>query len=64
MSVGRILFGYYRVPDSASEPIDFTVNLEGEELRSAKRCPLLSAFTCLLLNRLLCKFAAFLSLVL
>ena len=41
MSVGRILFGYYRVPDSASEPIDFTVNLEGEELRSAKRCPLL-----------------------
>lgn len=41
MSVGRILFGYYRVPDSASEPIDFTVNLEGEELRSAKRCVVL-----------------------
>ncbi|CAL8468748.1 g8288 [Coccomyxa elongata] len=37
MSVGRILFGYYRVPDSASEPIDFTVNLEGEEQRSATR---------------------------
>ncbi|BDA43260.1 probable ion channel POLLUX at N-terminal half [Coccomyxa sp. Obi] len=40
MSVGRILFGYYRVPDSPSEPIDFTVNLEGEAQRSAMRVDL------------------------
>lgn len=37
MSVGRILFGYYLVPESAAQPIDFTVNPEGLAVRSAKR---------------------------
>jgi hypothetical protein len=37
MSVGRVLFGYYLIPESASEPIDFTVNPEGQEARSVKR---------------------------
>lgn len=36
-SVGRILFGYYAVPDSSSVPIDFVINLEGSEERSKKR---------------------------
>ena len=37
-SVGRILFGFYAVPDSSSVPIDFVINLEGNEERSKKRC--------------------------
>ena len=36
-SVGRILFGYYAVPDSSSVPIDFVINLEGNGERSKKR---------------------------
>lgn len=36
-SVGRILFGFYAVPDSSSVPIDFVINLEGNEERSKKR---------------------------
>lgn len=37
-SVGRVLYGYYHVPDRSSKPIDFIINPEGMELRSRKRC--------------------------
>ena len=37
-SLGRILFGFYAVPDSSSVPIDFVINLEGSAARSTKRC--------------------------
>ena len=36
-SLGRILFGFYAVPDSSSVPIDFVINLEGNAARSTKR---------------------------
>lgn len=36
-SVGRILIGFYQLPDSAAQPIDFVVNPEGNELRSKLR---------------------------
>ena len=36
-SVGRILIGFYQLPDSAAQPIDFVVNPEGNELRSELR---------------------------
>jgi hypothetical protein len=37
LSVGRILFGYYQLPDSSAEPIDFVVNPEGLQLRAKQR---------------------------
>ena len=37
-SVGRVLYGYYHVPDRSHKPIDFVINPEGMELRSRKRC--------------------------
>ena len=36
-SLGKILFGFYAVPDSSSVPIDFVINLEGNAARSTKR---------------------------
>lgn len=36
--MGRVLYGYYHVPDRSSKPIDFIINPEGMELRSRKRC--------------------------
>ena len=38
LSVGRILFGFYQLPDSSAEPIDFVVNPEGMQMRSQQRC--------------------------
>lgn len=46
--MGRILFGYYAVPDSSSVPIDFVINLEGNEERSKKRCAASSSSGCML----------------
>ncbi len=37
-SVGRVLYGYYHVPDRSSKPIDFIINPEGMEERAQKRC--------------------------
>lgn len=37
-SVGRVLYGYYHVPDSSNKPIDFIINPEGMEIRSRRRC--------------------------
>jgi len=37
-SVGRVLYGYYHVPDRSSKPIDFIINPEGMEERAKKRC--------------------------
>ena len=39
-SVGRVLYGYYHVPDSSNKPIDFIINPEGMEIRSRTRCAL------------------------
>ncbi|KAK9845991.1 hypothetical protein WJX81_007900 [Elliptochloris bilobata] len=36
-SVGRVLYGYYQVPDRSHKPIDFIINPEGMEVRSRKR---------------------------
>lgn len=49
-SVGRILIGFYQLPDSTAQPIDFVVNPEGNELRSKLRWVFVTAFPPVLLR--------------
>ena len=42
---GGLLFGYYVLPESGADPIDFVVNPEGNKLRSTLRCHVCTCFS-------------------
>ena len=36
--VGQVLYGFYFIPTSRSEPIDIVINPSGDAVRSLQRC--------------------------